>query len=144
MPAQAAQSIGTGRSIELAHDEAAKAGASGIRIVAIDDAEYPSRLRQIYDPPLVLYVRGNVAAVSQPGIAVVGTRHPTRYGTGMAERLGCDLAARGLAIVSGLARGVDTFAHGGAVSAKGRQSRCLAPAWTHLSKGKFAFGRSDT
>ena len=86
----------------------------------MDDAEYPSRLRQIYDPPVVLYVRGNVAAVSQPGIAIVGTRHPTPYGMGMAERLGCDLAARGLAIISGLARGVDTFAHRGAISAKGK------------------------
>ena len=120
LPTQAAQSIGTGRSIELAHDESAKAGASGIQIVAMDDAEYPSRLRQIYDPPVVLYVRGNVAAVSQPGIAIVGTRHPTPYGMGMAERLGCDLAARGLAIISGLARGVDTFAHRGAISAKGK------------------------
>ena len=69
---------------------------------------------------MVLYVRGNVAAVSQPGIAIVGTRHPTPYGMGMAERLGCDLAARGLAIISGLARGVDTFAHRGAISAKGK------------------------
>ena len=120
LPAQAAQSICTGRSIELAHDELAKAGASGIQIVAMDDAEYPSRLRPIYDPPVVLYVRGNIAAVSQPGIAVVGTRHPTPYGMGMAERLGCDLAARGLAIISGLARGVDTFAHRGALSAKGK------------------------
>jgi predicted Rossmann fold nucleotide-binding protein DprA/Smf involved in DNA uptake len=128
LPAQSAQSIGTGRSIELAHDEAAKAGANGIQIVAMDDAEYPSRLRQIYDPPVVLYVRGNVAAVSQPGIAVVGTRHPTPYGMGMAERLGCDLSARGLVIISGLARGVDTFAHCGAISAKGKASPYLAPA----------------
>lgn len=120
LPEQAAQAIGTGRSMELAHEEAAKASASGIRIVGIDDAEYPPRLRQIYDPPLVLYVRGNLAAVSRPGIAVVGTRHPTPYGMGMAERLACDLAARGVAIISGLARGVDTFAHRGAVSAKGK------------------------
>ncbi len=120
LAAQSAQAIGTGRSIELAHDEAAKAGASGIHIIAKDDAEYPTRLRQIYDPPLVLYVRGNIGAVSQPGIAVVGTRHPTPYGMGMAERLGCDLAARGLVIISGLARGVDTFAHRGAVAAKGK------------------------
>ena len=120
LPVQAAQSLGTGRSMELAQEEAAKAAASGIELVALEDAEYPPRLRQIYDPPLVLYVRGNMAAVSLPGIAVVGTRHPTPYGMGMAERLGCDLAARGLAIISGLARGVDTFAHRGAVSAKGK------------------------
>ena len=65
-------------------------------------------------------MRGNVEAIAQPGIAVVGTRHPTPYGLGMAERLACDLAARGLVIFSGLARGVDTAAHRGAIHAKGK------------------------
>src|SRR2546425_2881161 len=63
---------------------------------------------------------GNAQAISKPGIAVVGTRHPTPYGIGMAERLGCDLAARGLVIVSGMARGVDAAAHRGALKAPGR------------------------
>ena len=120
LPAHSAQSLATGRSVELAHDEVAKAAAAGVQMVVLDDAAYPGRLRQIYDPPLVLYVRGNVAALSQPGIAVVGTRHPTPYGIGMAERLACDLATRGLVIFSGLARGVDTAAHRGAISAKGK------------------------
>jgi len=120
LPATAAQSLGTGRSIELAHDELAKAAAGEISLIALDDGEYPTRLRQIYDPPLVLYVRGNVEALAKPGIAVIGTRHPTPYGTGMAERLACDLASRGLVIFSGLARGVDTAAHRGAISAKGK------------------------
>jgi DNA processing protein len=120
LPAMAAQSLGTGRSVELAHDELAKVTAAGIACVALDDAAYPGRLRQIYDPPLVLYVRGNVAALSQAGIAVIGTRHPTPYGIGMAERLACDLATRGVVILSGLARGVDTAAHRGAVNGKGR------------------------
>jgi DNA processing protein len=120
LPAQAAQALATGRSIELAHDESAKAAASGIRCITLDDPEYPARLRQIYDPPLVLYVRGSIEALSRPGIAVIGTRHPTPYGIGMAERLACDLAARNVLIISGLARGVDTAAHRGAVSAKGK------------------------
>lgn len=120
LPATAAQSIGTGKSLELAHEEVAKAAGLGIQLVAMDDAEYPARLKQIYDPPLVLYVRGNVEPLSRPGIAVIGTRHPTPYGIGMAERLSCDLAARGLVIFSGLARGVDSSAHRGAVSAKGK------------------------
>ena len=120
LPAGAAQSLATGRSIELAQDELAKASSAGIRAISLDDPEYPAELRQIYDPPLLLYVRGNVAAISQPGIAMVGTRHPTPYGMGMAERLACDLAARNVVIFSGLARGVDTFAHRGAVSAKGK------------------------
>jgi DNA processing protein len=115
-----AQALGTGRSMELAHDELAKAAAEDAHIIAYEDPAYPPELKQIYDPPLVLFVRGNVAALSQPGIALVGTRHPTPYGTGMAERLACDLAARGLVIFSGLARGVDTAGHRGAISAKGK------------------------
>ena len=120
LPAAAAQALGTGKSIELAHDELAKATAAAIKIVSLDDPEYPARLRQIYDPPLVLYVRGRVESLSHPGIAVIGTRHPTPYGIGMAERLSCDLAARGLVIFSGLARGVDGAAHRGAITAKGK------------------------
>ena len=120
LPVAAAQALATGRSIESAQDELAKAAAAGIQTVSLDNQEYPPELRQIYDPPLVLYVRGSVAAISRPGIAMVGTRHPTPYGMGMAERLACDLAARNLVIFSGLARGVDTFAHRGAVSAKGK------------------------
>ena len=69
---------------------------------------------------MVLYVRGNSDAISQPGIALVGTRHPTPYGSGMAERLACDLAARGLVIISGMARGVDTAGHRGAITAQGK------------------------
>ena len=120
LPAQSAQALGTGQSVRLANEELARATAADVHLVALDDPAYPPRLRQIYDPPLVLYVRGNVAALSLPGIAVVGTRHPTPYGTGMAERLACDLATRGLVIFSGLARGVDTAAHRGAVAGKGK------------------------
>ena len=118
--AVSAQSLGTGRSMELAQDELGKVAAAGARIVAVDDPGYPTQLKQIYDPPLVLYVRGNEAAISQPGIALVGTRHPTPYGSGMAERLSCDLAARGLVIFSGMARGIDTAGHRGAIAAKGK------------------------
>ena len=118
--AVAAQYLGTGRSLELAHEEMARASEIGVRILPPDDPAFPPHLKQIYDPPLVLYVRGNVGALSQPGIALVGTRHPTPYGTGMAERLACDLAARGLVIFSGLARGVDTAGHRGAIAGKGK------------------------
>jgi DNA processing protein len=118
--AVSAQSLGTGRSMELAQDELAKAAAVDARIVALDDPGYPAQLKQIYDPPLILYVRGSEAVISQPGIALVGTRHPTPYGSGMAERLACDLAARGLVIFSGMARGIDTAGHRGAIAAKGK------------------------
>jgi DNA processing protein len=120
IPAVAAQSLGTGRSEELAREEMARAAAVAVKIVGIDDAAYPQTLRQIYDPPPVLYVRGEVNAISQPGIAIVGTRHPTPYGSGMAERLAHDLAAHGLSIISGMARGIDTAGHRGAIAARGK------------------------
>ena len=91
-----------------------------MHVLCREDAAWPARLSEIYDPPLVLYVHGSVAALARPGIAIVGTRHPTPYGIGMAERLSCDLAARGLAIFSGMARGVDTAGHRGAIKAKGK------------------------
>jgi len=118
--ATSAQSLGTGNSLELAKEEMAKAAAAGAKVIACEDALFPPRLKQIYDPPLVLYVRGEPGVLSRPGIAMVGTRHPSPYGTGMAERLAADLASRGLVIISGLARGVDTASHRGCVAAKGR------------------------
>jgi len=120
VPAASAQSLGTGHSLELAQDELARTAAAGVKVISMDDPAYPPQLRQIYDPPLILYVRGNDAVISQPGIALVGTRHPTPYGLGMAERLACDLAARGLVIFSGMARGVDTAGHRGALAGKGK------------------------
>jgi DNA processing protein len=115
-----AQSLATGKSAELAREEIARAAAADVTIISQEDPSYPSRLKEIYDPPLILYVRGNAEVLTRPGIAMVGTRHPTPYGTGMAERLACDLAAQGLVIISGMARGVDTASHRGAISAKGR------------------------
>jgi DNA processing protein len=118
--AVSAQSIATGKSLELAQLECAKALEAGAKIISLSDSEYPSRLKEIYDPPVILFVKGSVEVLAQPGIAMVGTRHPTPYGSGMAERLSTDLAARGLVIISGLARGIDTMSHRGAVAAKGK------------------------
>jgi DNA processing protein len=118
--AVSAQSIATGKSAELAREEIALAASESATLVTAEDSCYPQRLKEIYDPPLVLYVRGNPEILKQPGIAMVGTRHPTPYGSGMAERLACDLAAQGLVIISGMARGVDTASHRGAITAKGK------------------------
>jgi DNA processing protein len=120
MRAVSAQSIATGKSLELAQQECEKAAEAGARIISLSDPEIPSRLKEIYDPPVVLFVKGCVEVLAQPGIAMVGTRHPTPYGSGMAERLSTDLAARGLVIISGLARGIDTASHRGAIAAKGK------------------------
>jgi len=120
IPSQSAQSIFSGKSIALAEEELMKAETAGAILLTRSDSEYPPVLGEIYDPPLALYIKGDVAALSWPGIAVVGTRHPTPYGIGMAERLSCDLAARGLTIISGMARGVDAAAHRGALNGKGK------------------------
>ncbi|MGA8216754.1 MAG: DNA-processing protein DprA [Candidatus Sulfotelmatobacter sp.] len=118
--AVSAQSIATGKSAELAREEIARASTAGVTVLSLEDPCYPPRLKEIYDPPLVLYVRGNPEVLTQPGIAMVGTRHPTPYGSGMAERLACDLAVQGMVIISGMARGVDTASHRGAIAAKGK------------------------
>ncbi len=120
IPAVAAQSIALGSSQHLAEEELSKLAKLSATIVTPASPAYPEPLKHIYDPPVVLYVRGNVTALAGPGLAVIGTRHPTPYGMGMAERLACDLAGRGFVIFSGMARGVDTAAHRGAVTAKAR------------------------
>src|SRR5450631_588238 len=120
MRAVSAQSIATRKSLELAQEECGKAIEAHAKIISLSDPEYPSRLKEIYDPPVILFVKGSVEVLAQPGIAMVGTRHPTPYGSGMAERLSTDLAARGLVIISGLARGIDTMSHRGAIAAKGK------------------------
>jgi len=128
--AVSAQSIATGKSMELAREEMARAANAGVAVVSVADTAYPPRLKEIYDPPTILYVRGDAELLTKPGIAVVGTRHPTSYGSGMAERLACDLAAQGLVIISGMARGVDTAGHRGAISAKGKTVAVFGTALT--------------
>ncbi len=118
--AVSAQSIATGKSAELAREEISRAAGAGVTIVTGEDSCYPPRLKEISDPPRVLFVRGNPEVLRLPGIAMVGTRHPTPYGSGMAERLATDLAAQGSVIISGMARGVDTASHRGAIAAKGK------------------------
>ena len=120
MQSVSAQSLATGKSLELAQQQWAKAIEVGAKIITLGDPEYPLRLKEIYDPPVVLFVRGDVEILSRPGIAVVGTRHPTPYGTGMAERLSTDLVVHGLVIISGMARGVDSAAHRGTLAARGK------------------------
>jgi len=120
LPGAAAQSIALGKSLELAAEEYDHASELGAKVIVQGDAQYPKRLLEIYDPPLALYLKGDSEAIDLPGISVVGTRHPTPYGVSMAERLACDLAARGLIIYSGMARGIDTAGHRGALNGRGR------------------------
>lgn len=92
----------------------------GLTIVTLADDDYPSLLKGIYDPPLVLYVKGTLAAGDRQGLAVVGSRKTTHYGLSCAKKLSFQLAHAGVTIISGLARGIDTAAHEGALAAKGR------------------------
>ena len=119
MSAAAAQFVFDGRARSAAMAELARTQDVGAVFVTPDDAEYPGRLLEIYDPPPVLWVRGNIELLNRAGIAVVGTRQPSPYGAGMAQMLSRDLAQRGMVIMSGMARGVDTCAHRGALEAKG-------------------------
>jgi DNA processing protein len=117
-PALAAQFIFEGKARAAAEEEWSRVAAQNASIVTFGCEAYPEQLREIYDPPPVLWVRGDLRLLSRPAIAVVGTRHPTPYGTGVAEMLARDLAARGLLIVSGMARGIDSCAHKGALAAR--------------------------
>jgi DNA processing protein len=117
-PAQAAQFIFDGKARQAAEEEWARVAVQGATVVTYGCPEYPERLKEIYDPPPVLWVRGAASLLSRPGIAVVGTRHPSPYGSGMAEMLARDLAVRRLLITSGMARGIDSCAHRGALAAR--------------------------
>jgi DNA processing protein len=120
MPAQSAQFLFEGKARAAAEDEIQRVAEAGGSILTQGEEAYPEQLREIYDPPSVLWIRGNVDLLARPGIAVVGTRHPSPYGAGMAEMLSRDLANRRLVILSGMARGVDTAAHKGALEAGGK------------------------
>ncbi len=119
LTAAAAQFCFDGRGRKVAEEEMQRVHEQGATLITPDMNAYPGPLLEIFDPPSILWVRGSVDALSRPGIGVVGTRQPTPYGAGMAEMLSRDLARRGVAIFSGMARGVDTAAHKGALQAGG-------------------------
>ncbi len=100
--------------------ELARCAEQGITILTDADSAYPRVLREIYDPPGILYVRGEIQPQDALAIAIVGARHATHYGVSQAERLAGSLARAGITIVSGLARGIDAAAHRGALAAEGR------------------------
>ena len=118
-PAVAA--LRTGAARRRAADEARRAAALGVRLLGRDEDGYPEWLRRTYDPPPVLWVRGTMAAdEGETAVAVVGARAATGLGLALARTLARDLASAGVTVVSGLARGIDTAAHQGALEARGR------------------------
>jgi len=111
---------------EEAEAECNRAGRLGVRLLTLEDAEYPANLRFTSCPPPVLYVRGRLEPEDQQALALVGTRRPSEYGLSAARALTRDVATAGYTIVSGLARGIDAEAHVAALSAGGRTLAVLA------------------
>jgi DNA processing protein len=98
----------------------ARIEGEGLHVLTWEDADYPPLLREIYGPPPVIYVRGTLLPEDQWAVAIVGTRRATAYGKQAARMLGQDLAQNGVTVVSGLARGIDSEAHQGALEGGGR------------------------
>lgn len=120
VPARVAQAIFAQAALKDAEKDIQEVSKAGCELIALDSEDYPPRLKQIPDAPLLLYVQGDVKVLSQLGVAIVGTRRPSAYGSSVGHRLAHDLAQRQLVVVSGLARGVDSAAHRGALEAQGK------------------------
>jgi DNA processing protein len=120
VPARVAQAIFAQAALKDAEKEVEEASKADCELIAFDSEAYPPLLKQIPDAPLLLYVRGDPKVLSQYGVAIVGSRRPSAYGSSVAHRLAHDLAQRQLVVTSGLARGVDSAAHRGALEARGK------------------------
>jgi DNA processing protein len=114
-----ARSIASGCTFEDAVDQHQRMFDCGATLIPITDPRYPPRLREIFDPPVMLFARGRIELLQSLMLGVVGTRRPTIYGVAAAERLSADLAQAGLTIISGMARGIDTAAHKSALAVGG-------------------------
>lgn len=113
-----AQSIASGCAFDDAAAQQKKLAACAATLVPITDQRYPARLREIFDPPPVLFARGRLELLGTVMIGIVGTRRPTPYGVAAAERLSADLGRAGLTVASGMARGIDSAAHRAALGAE--------------------------
>jgi DNA processing protein len=119
---EAVEAIVGGRALALAGREVEKIGRKAYTLLTLEDPGYPGYLREIFDPPFVLFCEGDVEVLRNPAVAVVGARRPTPYGRAVAEKLAEELADRGCVVASGLALGIDACAHRGAL----RQGRTIA------------------
>lgn len=120
LTAPVAQAVFAQAGLKEAEKEIEATAKAGYQLLTFASDDYPPLLKQISDPPLILYVRGDAKVLSQHAVAIVGTRRPTAYGSSVAHRLAHDLAQRGLVVVSGLARGIDSASHRGALEAPGK------------------------
>jgi DNA processing protein len=127
--AQAITGFQTAKAVER---ELRAAKTAGCQIVIQDDEDYPPLLKTIEDPPPVLYVKGNLGDLMAPGVAVVGSRRPSTYGKVVAEQLARGLAACGVTVVSGLARGIDSVAHVNTLEGGGRTIAILGCGLSYM------------
>jgi len=147
LPAKVIRGISAFDAWDEAEQEIEKARDAGVAIITMDDAAYPDNLRTIPDAPLYFYLLGALDPGDSAAVAIVGTRTPTHYGKSLARRMASDLASAGITIVSGMARGIDTEAHRGALGAGGRSIAVLGcgidAAYPPENKGlKEELGRS--
>jgi len=124
--------IVTKRNIDKIHRYLKKLKENDIKVYTIEEEEYPENLKNIYDPPPVLYVKGSLQASDVNSIAVVGSRKASDYGLKTAEKLGMELAEAGITVVSGMALGIDSAAHRGALKAGGRTIAVFACGLNHI------------
>jgi len=115
-----ADRVGLAPGKEFAKRQMERLQNSGTRLLTFWDTDYPTSLKEIYDPPAFLFVKGRIESVDECAVAIVGTRQPSNYGKLVAEKLSVQLAALGITIVSGLAYGIDTAAHQSTVRSGGR------------------------
>lgn len=118
--AQIGAAIAEFRSDDVVDQQFERADKVGAELITVWDDRYPELLRQIYDPPTFIWVRGDLREVDQRAIAIIGTRRATDYGRRIAHDFASELAGRGFTIVSGMAYGIDAAAHRGAMAAGGR------------------------
>lgn len=128
---KAGQFLAALRQVKVA-EEIERAERERVKLLTWADECYPALLKQIADPPLTLYVAGSAEVLDMPAVAIIGTRRPTVYGREIARRFGYQLACAGYTVVSGLALGIDTEAHVGALQAKGRTVAVLGGALDRL------------
>ena len=108
---------------------------NGIELITINDEEYPHKLKNIYDPPVVLYIRGNKKLLKETSIAVIGSRICSQYGTNTAKKFAYELAKNNIIVVSGMARGIDTYAHIGTLSIE-NSTIAVTRMWIRYSLSK--------
>ena len=118
--------------IRLLENDLACAEKLGIRIITCFDQEYPQALKEIPGRPIVLYVSGSITAQDNLAIGIVGSRRASLYGLSNAEKFAALLSAQGITIISGMARGVDTYAHCGALKVKGRTIAVMGSGFNHI------------